>query len=110
MEAARETGERTDERGIVVPDTDVTLSLQRHFKKQLEEEDEINQSHSCSLLVKVTHSATPNRKLKVMFIYMYIHTINEYIKFVPHHECVCGGGGGRGGGRDRESLTLAKLT
>ena len=29
VQAARETGERTEERGIVVPDTDVTLSLEK---------------------------------------------------------------------------------
>ena len=40
MEAARETGERTEERGTVVPDTDVTLSLKRQI--QPEEEDEIS--------------------------------------------------------------------
>ena len=31
VQAAKETGERTEERGIVVPDTDVTLSLEKKF-------------------------------------------------------------------------------
>ena len=31
VQAARETGERTEERGIVVPDTDVTLSLEKIY-------------------------------------------------------------------------------
>ena len=31
VQAARETGERTDERGTVVPDTEVTLSLEKRL-------------------------------------------------------------------------------